>query len=93
MTERSKSYQDAVQILRSRLNNRWEGIEADGRDEMVKILKRELGFERDEANDTIDAMIQSGVLRYHRPAAEANHQSAQDSGDENSLAHECSYPC
>jgi hypothetical protein len=71
MTERSKSYQDAVQILRSRLNNRWEGVEAEGRDEMVKILKHELGFERDQANDAIDAMIRSGVLRYHRPAAEA----------------------
>lgn len=76
MTEQSKSYQDAVQVLRSRLNNRWEGVEAEGRDEMVDILRSELGFERDEANDAIDAMIESGVLRYHRPTADTGETPA-----------------
>ncbi len=64
MTE--KSYQDAVQVLRQHLGNRREGIEVEGRDEMVKILQSELGFDRGAANDAIDAMIQSGQLRYHR---------------------------
>lgn len=72
MTERGKSYQDAVQVLRGRLNNRWEGLEGEGRDEMVRILREELGFERDEANDAIDAMVQSGTLRYQRPRAETD---------------------
>jgi hypothetical protein len=64
MTERS--YQDAVQLLRDQLGNRWEGAEADGRDEMVAILKKQLGYDSRAANDTIDAMIESGTLRYHR---------------------------
>jgi hypothetical protein len=70
MTERS--YQDAVQVLMERMGGRWEGVEADGRDEMVSILKQQLGFDSREANDAIDAMIATGTLRYHRIA---------DSGD------------
>jgi hypothetical protein len=64
MTERS--YQDAVQVLKDRLGGRWEGIEAEGRAEMSKILRDELGFDRRTADDAIEAMIESGTLRYHR---------------------------
>jgi hypothetical protein len=66
MTERS--YQDAVQVLKDRLGGRWEGLEANGRDEMVKVLKDALGYDNRAANDAIDAMITSGTLRYHRLA-------------------------
>ena len=64
MTERS--YQDAVQVLRDRLGGRWEGVETEGRHEMVSILKDQLGYDSRTANDAIDAMIESGTLRYHR---------------------------
>jgi hypothetical protein len=69
MTERS--YEDAVQALKRRFGGRWEGLEADGRDEMVDVLEDELGFDHGAANDVIDAMIQSGQLRYHRPGDDA----------------------
>jgi len=69
MTERS--YQDAVQVLKDRLGSRWEGVETEGRDEMVSILKNQLGYDGREANDAIDEMIQSGTLRYHTNAARA----------------------
>jgi len=61
-----KSYQDAVQALKDRLSGRWEGAELAGRDEMVKILKDQLGYDNRAANDAIDAMIAAGTLRYHR---------------------------
>ena len=64
MTERN--YQDAVQVLKDRLGGRWEGVETEGRDKMVAILKDQLGYDSRAANDAIDAMIQSGTLRYHR---------------------------
>jgi hypothetical protein len=64
MTERS--YEDAVQALRSHLGGRWEGLETDGRGEMVKVLKRELGFDDSQANDAVDAMIEGGQIRYQR---------------------------
>jgi hypothetical protein len=64
MTERS--YQDAVQVLKDRLGSRWEGVENEGRDEMVEILKDKLGYDNRAANDAIDAMIESGTLRYRR---------------------------
>ena len=63
MTERS--YQDAVQLLKDHLGATWEGVEAEGRDEMVRILREQLGYSDREANDAIDAMIESGTLRYH----------------------------
>jgi hypothetical protein len=63
MTERS--YQDAVQLLKEHLGATWEGVEVDGRDEMVRILQEQLGYSHREANDAIDAMIDSGTLRYH----------------------------
>ena len=64
MTERS--YQDAVQVLKDHLGSRWEGFETEGRDEMVSILKNQLGYDSRTANDAIDEMIQSGTLHYHR---------------------------
>jgi hypothetical protein len=64
MTERS--YQDAVQVLKDRLGGQWEGVETEGREEMVTTLKDQLGFDSRTANDMIDEMIQSGTLRYHR---------------------------
>jgi hypothetical protein len=63
MTERS--YQDAVQVLKTHLGGRWDGLEAEGRDEMVRILTKELGYSSGAANDAIDAMVDSGTLRYH----------------------------
>jgi hypothetical protein len=77
MTERS--YQDAVQVLKDRLGRQWEGIETDGRDEMVSILKGQLGYDNRTANDTIDAMIESGTLRYHRNSERAG--EAERTGD------------
>jgi hypothetical protein len=62
MTERS--YQDAVQVLKDRLGGTWEGVEAEGRDEMVRILQEDLGYSHREATDAIDAMVESGTLRY-----------------------------
>ena len=63
MTERS--YQDAVQVLKEHLGATWEGVEAEGRDEMARVLKEQLGYNNREADDAIDAMIESGTLRYH----------------------------
>lgn len=60
-----KNYQDAVQALKARIGGRWEGNEADGRGEMVDILRNDLGFSSAEANDAIDAMVASNQLRYH----------------------------
>jgi hypothetical protein len=61
-----RSYEDAVQALRNRLGGRWEGLETDGRDEMVRVLRRELDFDERQSNDAIDAMIASGQIRYQR---------------------------
>ena len=60
-----KNYQDAVQALKARIGGRWEGNQADGRGEMVEILRADLGFSAAEANDAIDAMVASNQLRYH----------------------------
>jgi len=66
VTERS--YEDAVQVLKRRIGGTWDGAEEDGRDEMVDILKDELGYDSRTANDAIDAMIQTGQIRYHHAA-------------------------
>jgi hypothetical protein len=68
MTERS--YQEAVQELRDHIGGLWEGGQTEGRNEMVKILRAELGYDRQAANDAIDAMIKTGQLRYYPPAAQ-----------------------
>lgn len=62
MTERS--YEDAVQLLKRRMGGQWQGMETDGRDEMVRVLRDELGYNSAQADDTIDAMIQTGQIRY-----------------------------
>lgn len=64
MTERS--YEDAVQVLKQRFGGRWEVTEGDGRDDMIDVLEKELGYDHDAASDTIDALVRSGQLRYHR---------------------------
>jgi hypothetical protein len=74
MTE--SSYQDAVQALKNRIGDRWDGLEADGRDEMVRVLKQELGYDDRKANDAIDAMIKTGALRYHAAGATATEVGA-----------------
>lgn len=63
MTERS--YEDAVQTLQQYMNNRWDGREAEGREEMVRILKQSLGYDNNEADSVINAMVRSGQLRYY----------------------------
>src|SRR5919197_639036 len=70
MTE--QSYEQAVQVLRDRLGGRWEGIEGEGRDEMVRVLKRELGYDDGQANSAIDAMLRTGQLQYHHYGAAAD---------------------
>jgi hypothetical protein len=67
MTERS--FEDAVRVLRDRMGGRWDGIEGEGRDEMVRLLKHELGYDSSQANSAIDAMLRSGQIRYHRGRA------------------------
>lgn len=68
MTERS--YEDAVGVLKRRFGGRWDGLEADGRDEMIDALEDELGYDHGAATDAIDAMIRSGELRYHNANAD-----------------------
>jgi hypothetical protein len=69
MTE--KSYQEAVQVLRERLGTQWAGAELEGRGEMKQILKRELNYSDQEADDAINAMLATGQLRYQRPGSAA----------------------
>lgn len=57
-------YEQAVQTLRSHMGSQYEGLEADGRNEMAEILKRELGYSGHQADEAIDAMIRGGTLRY-----------------------------
>jgi hypothetical protein len=64
MTERA--YEDAMQVLKRHLGSRLESREVEGRDEMARILQRELGFDAAVANDAVGEMIQAGQLRYHR---------------------------
>lgn len=69
-------YQQAVQALIDRLGGRWQGLESDGRDEMERVLRDELGYDRRRAHETIDTMIEVGTLRYHREARHAGHVPA-----------------
>lgn len=72
MTEHS--YEDAVQVLRQQLNNRWDGREAEGREAMVSILTQSLGYNTRDAESTIDAMIRAGTIRYYTLREEATAQ-------------------
>jgi hypothetical protein len=58
------TYEDAVRVLRNRIGARWEGFESDGRDEMERTLRNELGYTAEQSRDAIDAMIRMGTLRY-----------------------------
>lgn len=66
------NYQQAVQTLQEHLGGRYEGAEAEGRDEIVAVLKRELGYSAHDADEAIDAMVASGRLRYHHPTVDAS---------------------
>ena len=59
------SMEEIVQVLQSRIGNRWEGIEVDGRDEMVRVLKKEFGVGSSQADEIIDGLIRAGTIRYH----------------------------
>ena len=61
-------YQEAVQLLIDHLGRQWYGLEADGRDEMERVLRDEAGYDRRRARDMIDAMVRAGTLRYHTSA-------------------------
>jgi len=61
-------YQEAVQLLIDRLGRQWYGLEADGRDEMERLLRDEFGYDRKQASETIEAMIRARTLRYHTSA-------------------------
>jgi hypothetical protein len=61
-----KSYERAVQLLKERIGSRWEGADVDGRKEMAEVLERHMGVSRGDADDLIDALVDSGELRYHR---------------------------
>jgi len=60
------NYQQAVRELQDRIGMRWDGTESGGRAEMVRVLTSELGCDHRRANETLDAMIKGGTLRYHR---------------------------
>src|SRR5690554_2467010 len=64
------SYERAVQALKNRLGTRWDGSDVDGRDELARVLEDELGVERAQAGELIDALIASGQLRYRRAEIE-----------------------
>ena len=58
------SMEDVVRVLQSRIGARWEGIEGDGRDEMIRVLKKEFDVGGTEADDILDGLIRSGTIRY-----------------------------
>lgn len=75
-------YGAAVQALRNHMGPGYQGTEADGRDQMVSILKQELGYSDAQAHDVIEAMVRSGRLRYRSGAAgEAAAPTAQVGAD------------
>jgi len=66
------TFGEAIQVLRNRMNGRWEGLEADGRDEMEQVLHDELGYTKAQSREMIDELIEAGQIRYRhaRPGAE-----------------------
>lgn len=60
-----RSFERAVQVLKERLGVRWDGA-AEGRGDIAKVLADDLGISRGEADELVDAMIESGELRFHR---------------------------
>lgn len=74
------SMEDVVRVLQNRVGMRWEGLEADGRDEMVKILKKEFDMSNGEADDVLDGLIRSGTLRYEESETMNTSENAGDPG-------------
>jgi hypothetical protein len=70
------SYEHAVQVLKDRIGTRWEGVEADGRGELVDALEHELNISRGDADALIDELIAAGELTYHR--ASVNDEGVAD---------------
>ena len=66
------NYQQAMQVLQDRIGMRWDGVEIDGRHEMARVLKSELGLDNRQANEALDAMIKAGTLRYHHGSSDPN---------------------
>lgn len=64
-----KSFEQAVQVLKQQIGGQWAGAEEDGRGEMTRILKNELGYTSAEADNALAEMIRSGQLRYYHHAA------------------------
>lgn len=60
-----ESLVQAFDALHEHLGTRWVGTEAQGRTEMVKVLKDELGYDKQRVNTTIETMVNTGLLRYH----------------------------
>lgn len=73
-----QSYEAAVQTLRSRLGNQWAGTEADGWEEMLRVLQGELGFSRAQAEGAITAMLRTGQIRYERAAERGRDSTVEE---------------
>jgi hypothetical protein len=63
------SYERAVQVLKERIGARHESGDTEGRDDFRRALEEGLGISRGDADELIDALIDSGQLRYHREGA------------------------
>lgn len=63
------SYEQAVQVLKERLGDQWEASEADGRAGLARELREGLGIPQGVADDLVDALVESGQLRYVREQA------------------------
>lgn len=74
-------FEQAVQVLRSHLGPQYEGMEADGRDDMKDVLQKELGYSAHQADQAIDAMIDAGTLHYRR-ATPSDNNDDRDISDE-----------
>jgi hypothetical protein len=56
---------EAIRVLRERMGAHWGGEVEAGRTEMVRILRDELGYDKQRATAVIDILIQLGRVRYH----------------------------
>ena len=63
-----ESLQTALQALRDRMGDRWDGREDAGRAHMVRVLQQTLGYNSHQANTVIEALIHMDRLRYHHYA-------------------------
>ena len=60
------SLEEVVRVLRERVGGQWEGSEIDGRDAIMDVMHKGLGYSRDESHEMFDALLNSGELRYRR---------------------------